>query len=132
MRQYMNKIFNTVFSFVFNHKVSYYKIIHYQNSCKILTKYASSPLCPYTRVPLYPRFILALYHPVIFLNTFLLILLVLFNICFYQLISVIWRHDSPTFGLFHVFALYHFIGSVPLNLVVGRILAFLYTSLMLC
>ena len=46
------------FSFVFNYQVSYYKIIHYQNSCKILTKYPSDPLYPHTRVPVYPRFIL--------------------------------------------------------------------------
>ena len=57
MRQYMNKIFNTVsFSFVFNYQVSCCKVIHYQNSCKILTKYPSSPLYPHTLVPVYPRF----------------------------------------------------------------------------
>ena len=44
----------------------------------------------------------------------------------------IWRHDSPTYGLFHVFALYYFIGFVSLYFVVGRILAFRILSLMLC
>ena len=34
---------------------------------------------------------------------------------------------APTYGLFHVFALYHFIGFVSLYFVVGRILAFRYT-----
>ena len=46
--------------------------------------------------------------------------------------SLIWRHDSPTYGLFHVFALYHFRGFVSLYFVVGRILVFRYTFLMLC
>ena len=40
-------------------------------------------------------------------------------------------HDSPTYGLFHVMSS-HFIGSVSLYFVVGKILAFLCTSLMLC
>ena len=60
MRQYLtkNNTFNTVFLFVFNYQVSYYKITHYQNSCKILTKYPSSRLYLHTRVPLRSRFIL--------------------------------------------------------------------------
>ena len=60
MRQYltMNKIFTLSFSFVFNYQMSYYKIIHYQNSCKILTIYPSSLLYQHTRVPVYLRFIL--------------------------------------------------------------------------
>ena len=63
MRQYltMNKISILSFSFVFNYHVSYYKIIHDQNSCKILTKYPSSPLYPHTRVPVYPRFMLTVF-----------------------------------------------------------------------
>ena len=39
----------------------------------------------------------------------------------------IWRYDSPTYGLFHVFALYHFIGFVSLYFIVGRILPFRHT-----
>ena len=40
---------------------------------------------------------------------------------------------APTYGLFHVFALYHFIGFVSLYFVVGKILAFRYTFfIMLC
>ena len=40
-------------------------------------------------------------------------------------------HDSLIYGLFHVMSS-HFIGSVSLYFVVGKILAFLCTSLMLC